>query len=339
MIFTIFCVRHYEYDVGIDIFLSTYRFLYDSAMDYQIISINQKGENFMLLPKFEFYEPTSIQQAIELKKKYQGKAKLLAGGTDLLVHLKKKLITTDHIISLSKIKDLSQIKEERDFIEIGACVTMSQLSKSKVIQEKFSALKEGGDNLGNHLIRNRATIGGNVCGASPAADTLPALLVYQTQVLLQGPDGRRKVAIESFFKGPGKTIIKDDEILTGFELPIPQKNCGAHYIQLGKRKSSEINVVNVASFIEINPGNKTIKNCRIALGAVAATPIRSFFAEDALKNKTADETAFYEAGEVARRKDCKPIDDFRGTAEYRRAMIGVLTKRTLETAYKQAMAQ
>lgn len=295
--------------------------------------------DFMLLPKFEFHEPASIQEAVDLKEKYQEKAKLLAGGTDLLVHLKKKLITAGHIISLSKIKALSQIKEEGDTLEIGACVTMSQVSKSKIIQEKFCAVKAGCDNLGTHLIRNRATIGGNVCNASPAGDTICSLIVYQAQVLLQGPKGQRKMAIESFFKGPGKTDIREDEILVGFQLPLPGKNCGAHYIQLGKRKSSEINVVNVASFIEIDPDNQTVKNARIALGSVAATPIRSFHAEEILKSNAADEAAFYEAGETARRKDCKPIDDFRGTADYRRAMIGVLTKRTLETACKQAMAQ
>jgi carbon-monoxide dehydrogenase medium subunit len=293
----------------------------------------------MLLPKFEFYEPTSIQEAIELKKKYREKAKLMAGGTDLLVHLKKKLVTADHIISLAKIDALRQIKEEGSAIKIGACVTMSTLSKSTVIQERFSAIKAAGDNLGTHLIRNRATIGGNVCNASPAGEALPSLIVYQAQVLLQGPEGKREVAIELFFKGPGKTDIQEGEILVGFQLPLPEKNSGAHYLQLGKRKSSEINVVNVASFVEINPADQTIKNARIALGSVAATPIRSFHAEDALKDKAAGEAAFYEAGEAARQKDCKPIDDFRGTAAYRRAMIGVLTKRTLETACKQAMTQ
>jgi carbon-monoxide dehydrogenase medium subunit len=293
----------------------------------------------MLLPKFEFYEPTSIQEAIEIKKKHREKAKLMAGGTDLLVHLKKKLITADHIISLAKIDALRQIKEEGSALKIGACVTMSQLSKSTIIQKKFSAIKAAGDNLGTHLIRNRATLGGNVCNASPAGEALPSLIVYQAQVLLEGPEGKREMAIESFFKGPGKTDIKEGEILVGFQLPLPKKNSGAHYLQLGKRKSSEINVVNVASFVEINPADQTIKNARIALGSVAATPIRSFHAEDALKDKAAGEAAFYEAGEAARQKDCKPIDDFRGTAAYRRAMIGVLTKRTLETACKQAMTQ
>ncbi len=290
----------------------------------------------MLLPKFEFYEPFSIQAAIELKQKYGPNARLLAGGTDLLVHLKKERVAADHIISLLRIKELASIKINETSIEIGACVTMAQLSNSQIIQEKFNGLKAGADNLGNHLIRNRATIGGNVCNASPAGDTLPSLMVYQAQVILEGTMGLRRMPIESFFQGPGKVDMRADELLVGLQLPIPQENCGAHYIQLGKRKSSEINVVNVASFIQIDLGDQTVITARIALGSVGPTPIRSFYAEDAVKNKTAGEALFYEAGEIARHKDCKPINDFRGTAEYRKAMIGVLTKRTLAEAFRQA---
>ena len=290
----------------------------------------------MLLPKFEFHEPASIQEAMELKKKLGTTARLLAGGTDLLVHLKKKVITIDHIISLQRIEDLSKIKEDKDSITIGACVTMAQVSASPVIREKFCALKSGCDNLGTHLIRNRATIGGNVCNASPAGDTLPPLLVYNAAAQLESVAGKREVPIAAFFKSPGKTDLTEDEILTGFKLPMPLVHTGAHYIQLGKRKSSEINVVNVASFLEYDPGTGKVISARIALGSVAATPIRSSKAEAMLEDKIADESLFYEAGEVARFKDCKPIDDFRGTAGYRRAMVGVLTKRTLAAAFEQA---
>ena len=290
----------------------------------------------MLLPKFEFHEPTSIKAAVDLKHQYGGSARWLAGGTDLLVHLKKKLMTADHIIDLGQLDDLAAIRQENDTVFIGACATMAQLSKSPIIQDHFGALKSGGDNLGTHLIRNRATIGGNACNASPAGDTLCALLVYNATAVLQSRDENRDVAIDKFFAGPGKTVMNDNELLTGFRLPLPSKNSGAHYIQLGKRKSSEINVVNVASFLEIDPATQTVADARIALGSVAATPIRSLNAEALLKNKSIDDALFYEAGETARHQDCKPIDDFRGSASYRRAMIGVLTKRTLSAAFEQA---
>jgi carbon-monoxide dehydrogenase medium subunit len=290
----------------------------------------------MLLPNFDFHDPVSLKEALTLKNNLGKNAKILAGGTDLLVHIKKKLITPQNLISLSKINDLCNIKTQGSSVVIGACVTMAKLCESQIIIDNFSALKSGAESLGNHLIRNRATLGGNACNASPAGDTLPSLLVYDAVALIESVDGKREVPIAQFFKGPGKADIQDNEILTGFKLPIPDKNTGAHYIQLGKRQSSEINVVNVASFLQYDPDTKKVINARISLGSVAATPIRANKAEAALKDQTAEETLFFQAGEVARKEDCKPIDDFRGSAEYRQAMVGVLTKRTLKAAFDQA---
>ncbi len=290
----------------------------------------------MLLPKFKLHEPVSIEDALKLKKSHGNDARLMAGGTDVLVLLKKKVIFTDTIISLSKIKDLSQITQNDDAVIIGTCATMAQLSASPVIQEKFRAIKTACESLGSHLIRNRATIGGNCCNASPAGDTMPALMIYDAKVMIESADGKRELPIKEFFKGPGKTDLAPNEILTGFKLPIPPANSGAHYIQLGKRQSSEINVVNVGSFLEFDPDTKKVINTRIALGSVAATPIRAEKAENLLKGKAAEESSFYDAGETARKEDCKPINDFRGSATYRQAMIGVLTKRTLQAALEQA---
>ncbi|MCP3898233.1 MAG: xanthine dehydrogenase family protein subunit M [Desulfobacteraceae bacterium] len=290
----------------------------------------------MLLPNFNFHDPETLAQALKLKNTYGSEAKILAGGTDLLVHMKKKLISVENIICLSKIKELFDIQLNEESIVIGACVTMAKLSESDIIANKFSALKIGAQSLGNHLIRNRATIGGNACNASPAGDTLPALLIYKAVALIESIDNKREIPIADFFIGPGKPDLGSNEILTGFKLQVPGKNSGAHYIQLGKRKSSEINVVNVASFLQYDPDTENIINARIALGSVAATPIRSYKAEAILKERVAEEALFFEAGETARKEDCKPIDDFRGTAEYRQAMVGVLTKRTLLTAFEQA---
>jgi len=143
----------------------------------------------MLLPSFEFHQPVSIEEALVLKNTFGSKARLLAGGTDLLVHLKKKLIFTENLISLSQIKDLCEITPTGDTLFIGACTTMAQLSASPVIREKFCAIKSGCDNLGTHLIRNRATIGGNACNGSPAGDTLPALLVYDPVAVVHSQSG------------------------------------------------------------------------------------------------------------------------------------------------------
>ncbi|THB77915.1 MAG: xanthine dehydrogenase family protein subunit M [Desulfobacteraceae bacterium] len=293
----------------------------------------------MLLPRFDFHDPASVQEALDLKKTYRENARILAGGTDLLVHLKKDLVSVEHLISVTKIDELLKIEEKGGDITIGACVTMASLAASGLIGEKLPALKQGAQSLGNHLIRNKATIGGNACNASPAGDTLCALLIYDAAVILQNSEGAREVPVSDFFVGPGKSCINDDELLTGFRIAVPPAGSGADYIQLGKRKSSEINVVNVASYIEIDPANQNILNARIALGSVAPTPIRGAKAEQVLAGKTADDTVFFEAAEAARRDDCKPIDDFRGTAGYRQAMIGVLTRRTLAAALAQAQGK
>jgi carbon-monoxide dehydrogenase medium subunit len=292
----------------------------------------------MLLPKFEFHEPESIEKALVLKKQFNSGARFLAGGTDLLVYLKKKIVSTDHVISLQRIAGLSEIQENDSDLIIGACTTMAAISRHPVVQKRFGALKSGADNMGTHLIRNRATIGGNVCNASPAGDTLPALLVYDAVALVESPDGKREIPLTDFFKGPGKTDLKNDDILTGFRLPYPPDHSGAHYIQLGKRKSAEINVVNAAAFLTCDSGTGNILSVRIALGSVAPTPIRAPLAEAALMGSTAGDDAFNAAAEIARFKDCAPIDDFRGSAAYRRAMVGILTKRTLAAAFDQARA-
>jgi len=290
----------------------------------------------MLLPAFAFHEPASIEEALALKKQFDTKARFLAGGTDLLVYLKRKILTTDHVISLQHIESLGRIHEDKDALTIGTCATMSGISRNPVIREKFPALKSGADNMGTHLIRNRATIGGNVCNASPAGDTLPALLVYDAVALVENPDGKREIPMTDLFKGPGRTDLKADEILTGFRLPMPAGHSGSHYIQLGKRKSAEINMVNVAAFLTCDGDSGKIRCARIALGSVAPTPIRAHKAEAALTDKMAGNDVFNASAEIARFQDCRPIDDFRGSAGYRRAMVGVLTKRTLTIAFEQA---
>jgi len=290
----------------------------------------------MLLPKFDYHEPTSIKEACGIMAEHGDKARLLAGGTDLLVHLKKGLISLDHMVYLSKISPLTEITESDGIIRIGSCCTMTQVIQSDTIRNKLSAVMKGAASIGSVLVRNRATIGGNICNGSPAGDSLPSLIAYGSSVTLESLDGSRDVLLEDFFTGPGKTSIKTGEVLTTICIPVPPAGSGADYIQLGKRKSTEINVVNVASFISLNPSDGTIENARIALGSVGPTPLRAPVAEDLIKDQTPSDALFAEAGEKARREDCKPIDDFRGSAEYRRAMIGVLTKRTLLEAHKEA---
>jgi carbon-monoxide dehydrogenase medium subunit len=290
----------------------------------------------MLLPTFDFHEPASVSEACAIMKTYGARAKILAGGTDLMVNMKKRILAPEHLVCLGKIDAMHAIEEKDGHIVIGGRYTVAELTVDALVEEKFSALQSGAKALGSPLVRNRATIGGNIGSARPAADLPPSLIAYGATVVLESGKGRREVALKDFFKGPGFTEIDVDEILTEVRVPIPGDGQGAGYINLGVRKAQDCNVVNVASFIALDEKDGRIKQARIVMGSVGPTPLRAKSAEAALIGKKPDEARFLKAGEAAR-NDCTPIDDFRGAASYRKAMVGILTKRTLDIAHRQAI--
>ena len=293
----------------------------------------------MLLPKFDYHTPTTIDEACSLLSHYGTKAKVLAGGTDLLVNMKKKLLSPDQIISLNKIEGLSEVTHQNgSFLSIGPLATAAYLAGSQRIQDQFSLLARGAGRLGSPLIRNRATIGGNLITARPASDLAPPLLALGAGLILKGPQGDRRLSIEQFFLGPGQTAIRADEILAGILIPNPQGPSAGAYIKLGTRKALEIALVNAASFLEL-AADGSIKKARVALGAVAPVPFLASSAAKVLegvKPKNQDDPVFKEAAGAAAR-DSRPITDHRGSADYRREMVEILTLRTLKAAYNQLM--
>jgi aerobic carbon-monoxide dehydrogenase medium subunit len=291
----------------------------------------------MLLPRFDYHEPASVGEACEILATYGPKAKLMAGGTDLMVNMKKKILAPGHIVTLSKISAMHGIAEQNDRILIGARFTVAELTVDPLVGKKLGALRSGALALGSPLVRNRATIGGNIGSARPAADLPPSLIAYKATVTLESSQGKREIPLSGFFKGPGFTELRPEEVLTQISVPTPKDGEGAGYINLGVRKSCDCNVVNVASFIALNPADGSIQEARIIMGSVGPTPMRARSAEAMLVGQKPGETLFRKAGEAAR-QDCTPIDDFRGAASYRKAMVGVLTKRTLDIAYQQAAA-
>lgn len=290
----------------------------------------------MLLPKFDFHEPASVGEACEIMAAYGAKAKLLAGGTDLMVNMKKEIIAPEHLVCLSKIASMHGIQENGAHITIGARYTAVELIADSLVADKLGALRAGAMALGSPLVRNRATIGGNIGSARPAADMPPSLIAYGATVMLESSSGKREILLENFFKGPGFTEIGLNEVLTEIRVPVPHQGEGAGYINLGVRKAQDCNIVNVASFIALDEKDGTIKKARIVMGSVGPTPLRAASAEAVLMGQKPDEALFLKAGEAAR-QDCTPIDDFRGAASYRKAMVGVLTKRTLDIAHRQAI--
>ena len=292
----------------------------------------------MRLPKFEYHDPLTLAGACRIMSELGENARPLAGGTDLLVNLKKGAFSIDHVVSLSRIQELRQMARSGNQTEIGACVTVAELAESNNIATRFKGLQVGAQNLGSPLIRNRATAGGNILSARPAADLPLPLMAYGAEVVLQKAVGERTVSLDGFFVGPGETLAEPDEILSRILLKQPPPDSGACYLKLGIRKATEIAIVNVATFIALDHGGNTIKSARVVLGAVAPVPTRSRSAEKILEGERPDEGLFAEAAEAAV-SDAHPIDDFRASADYRRAMVAVMTKRALEKAYKEARAR
>lgn len=289
----------------------------------------------MALPKFAFFEPTSIAEACDLLTQHREKGRPLAGGTDLLVNMKKKVMSPTALISLGRIKGLSRLDGDTGAVWIGAGVTVATIAASDTVVQPLSALIQGARALGTPLIRNLATIGGNIGSARPAADLPPPLMVYDAELVLAGASGERRLPVADYFKGPGLTAAREDEIITAIVVEVPRGAAGAGYLNLGVRKAQDCNIVNVASFLELDRKAERISTARIALGSVGPTPLRASTAEKLLVGQIPTDALFDRAGDAATR-DCSPILDFRGSAQYRRDMVGVLTRRTLSMALSEA---
>ena len=278
------------------------------------------------MKSFEFFEPTTLAEASNLFA--QEHAQLLAGGTDLVIGMKAYTETPETVISLQKIPGLDGITTDNDkSISIGAMTKVRQVELSEDIQQYHTALAEGASEIGSIQIRNLATIGGNIAHASPAADTVAGLLVADAQVDIASADGERSVPINELFTGPGQTVLKPGEIITQFRLPNPVS--GSHYIKHKIREVMDLAFIGVASAVNVQNG--VIKEARIGLAAVAPTPIRATEAENLLSGKIPTPELLAQVGEAAAAAT-SPISDLRCSAEHRKEMVDVLTRRTLQNA-------
>jgi carbon-monoxide dehydrogenase medium subunit len=289
----------------------------------------------MLLPKFDYHEPRTLSEACEMMAEFRERARLMAGGTDLIVNMKKGVVSPEKVVSLGRIPELAGVESSDGFVGIGACLKVSEVCRSGEGLSDFCALGQAAQGLGSPLIRNLATIGGNLVSARPAADLPPPLMAYDAGVILQSASGKRKVSLQGFFQGPGKTLMEPEEILTEILIEKPPPRSGAAYWKLGFRKALEICIVSVACFVSLESEGERIDSARIVLGAVAPTPLRAVKAETLLVGEKPDEALFFRAGEAAA-GESKPITDLRGSADYRRAMVAVLTERTLRIAFEKA---
>jgi CO/xanthine dehydrogenase FAD-binding subunit len=289
----------------------------------------------MFLPKFDYHEPETLDGAVELMDEIGERASILAGGTDLLVNMKKRKVSPEHLISLSRVPEVNRVVEKDESLFLGAYTTVAEVTEQSEIHRGFHALSTAAGLLGSPLIRNLATVGGNLVTGRPAADLPPALISHGASVVLTKKDGERTVLLEDFIKGPGQTAIEPAEILTSVLLTEPPPFSGSGYVKLGVRKTLEISIVNAAAFLALDGPQGRIRESRIVLGSVAPKPIRAPAAEAVLIGGKGDEVLFHEAGKAAA-ADAEPIDDFRASAAYRVEMIRMLTQKALRLAYKNA---
>lgn len=275
---------------------------------------------------FQYLKPTSLAAALDLLAQYGEKAKVIAGGTDLMIQWKKKLVSPDVMISLRNIPELNFIRVNGN-LSIGSATSHRKLELSQEIREQFPVIYDAVSNLGSVQVRNSATIGGNLCNAAPSADTAPPMLVLEAQVRIAGSSGERSIPITEFFRSPGKTSVQKGELVTSFEVPQPMPHSGMAYWKHTRRKAMDLPILGVAVLLSFEDDLKTCKKARIGLGVAGPVPMRALNAEAYLEGKVLDEAILREAGRIAS-EDASPRTTIRGSEWYRRDMIRVLINRT-----------
>jgi probable selenate reductase FAD-binding subunit len=279
--------------------------------------------------EFEYYEPSTLAEAITLLEKYGEDAKIIAGGTDLLVAMKMKGLAPKYIINIKSIPNLNYIKyEEEKGLRIGALTKLSEIENSDLIKEKFNIIAKAAGVIGSVQIRNLATIGGNICNASPAADMIPSLLVLDAEVNIVGQKREKKFPLVNFFTGPGKTVL-GKEILSEVIIPNISFNTKAAYVKYSPRKAMDIAQVGVAVAITLKEENRAIKKTRIALGGVSPTPKRIYPAEEILKDKNINNDLIKRVSQIVF-DEISPISDVRGSACYKKEMARTMISQILE---------
>ncbi len=287
------------------------------------------------LPKFEYFAPKAVAEGCALLSRHKGAA-IMAGGTDLLVQMKDREVAPRYIVGLRNIPGMEKIEYSKDEgLKIGASATFASIASSSIVKKRFKCLADAVSQIGFPQTRNMGTIGGNICNAAPSADSVPVLIALGARVKLVSTKGERIVPLEKFFKGPGKTILKSDEILTGIQVPNQKPGSGATYVKFTLR--SAIAAVGVAANITLDSKNGTCSDASIVLGAVAPTPIRAIKAEKAIKGKKLNDALIEKAARMAA-DEAHPISDVRTSAEYRRKVLRVLTAEALKQALARAKA-
>jgi CO/xanthine dehydrogenase FAD-binding subunit len=288
----------------------------------------------MRLPHFDYAAPTTLEEALRLLAEKGPDARVLAGGTDLIIRMRYGIIKPSAIIHLGGIAELKTILyKPKTGLSIGASATLGEVAAHPDIRRRYPAVAYAAGETANVQVRNLGTVGGNLCNAAPSADNAPTLMALGAEMILAGLQGERRVALDQFFRGPGQTVLTPGEILTAIQVPPMPPHSGAAYQHVSARGRVDISAVCVGAAAVFT--GETCQEIRIVLGAVGPTPLRALQTESLVRGKPFTAELIGQAGEQAA-DESRPITDVRASADYRQQMVGVLTRRALLEARKRA---
>lgn len=283
---------------------------------------------------YEYHPATNLTEAVSLLSRYGDRARIMAGGTDLLVQLRADRFAVDAVVDVKAVPEVTELRLN-GALTIGAAVACYEIYEDQAIANAFPGIIDAASLIGGIQVQNRASLGGNLCNATPSADGICPLIVHSAVATITGVDGTRTIPVDEFCIGPGTNALKYGEMLQNVIVPAPAPHFGAAYLRFIPRNEMDIAVAGVASAVTLNAAGDRIESARIALAAVGPTPIFAEQASGTLTGASATEESFAKAGETAS-TEASPINDMRGTVDQRRHLVDVLTRRTLAIAVERA---
>ncbi len=283
------------------------------------------------LPEFDYIRPASLAEASEFLAEHAGEARPFMGGTDTFVRMRDGVWKDRYLVDVKHLDGTSELSFDPKLgLLMGAGIPMNALIASADVQEHYPLLAQAAKTVAAYQLRNRATVVGNICNASPAGDTIGACLVYDGILIVHGPSGRREEPLRTFFKGPGQTVLAPGDIAVAIRLPVPPAGHVGRYLKLGRNRLSDLAIVGVTALAYPDPDTASGYQFRLALAAVAPTPLVPEEAEKILAEGPLDEATISRAAEAAMQAS-SPIDDVRGSARYRRMMVRNLTRQAVQS--------
>lgn len=291
--------------------------------------------------RFDYLEPHTLESAVRLLEEHKERAKILAGGTDLVVQMKARALKPEFVIHIGQIEELKGIAPGSDGgLWVGALTTMRTIENSHSFPDEFDILRQGASQVSSPQIRNVATLGGNLCNGIPSADTVPPLIALGAQASIVSSEGKSQIPVEEFHVGPGRTVLRPNDLLLGFEIPSQLPFSGGAYFKYSPRGTFELAIVGVAAFLTLNPRDLSCKRARIVLGACGPTPLRAKKAESLLEGGRIEDRLIEEASRVAA-EEARPNPGIsvRASASYRRKMVTVWTRQAIKESWNKALTE